>query len=185
MIPSYTDFQIFTEEGGLYGIDLALYRHGYLYHTPGDAMEFLCPGTVAHFGQNVYAFVETYLQQSPTPLAVGRPMAIFTDVLGLFMVSYDQVLAATMACIVVSGALLRVTFTQGISSYNLRERIKSWCLSLGTFVVIVVLAWGYPLAMSFVIAKWLHWPMLWFSYPVVAILMYAPLLVAGMIHGVQ
>jgi hypothetical protein len=52
LIPSYTDFEVFRR-AGYEGLDFALFRNGYKYHTPRDSFDSVTNGTVQHFGENI------------------------------------------------------------------------------------------------------------------------------------
>ena len=54
-IPSDTDFRIYRDFGHLVGLDIALYRGGWAYHTQRDRSWNVSAGTVQQMGENALA----------------------------------------------------------------------------------------------------------------------------------
>lgn len=53
LIPSDTDFRIFTNVGGLPGFDFAHIINGQRYHTKFDSLDYLPQGSIQHTGYNM------------------------------------------------------------------------------------------------------------------------------------
>lgn len=89
LILSDTDFRQFVQYGNLTGIDMAIYKNSYLYHTHLDITENLQPGAIQHLGANTLAIVD-YLAKNAT-LTNIQPSSevVFFDVQGLFFVVYS------------------------------------------------------------------------------------------------
>ncbi|WNG53592.1 M28 family peptidase [Archangium gephyra] len=81
LIPSETDYRVFTREGHWPGMDLALYQDGYAYHTPLDGLARVEPGSLRQLGENVLALVRE-LARGPRPEDAGEAVSTYYDVLG-------------------------------------------------------------------------------------------------------
>ncbi|KAI9318759.1 hypothetical protein BX666DRAFT_1855668 [Dichotomocladium elegans] len=89
LILSDTDFRQFVQYGNLTGIDMAIYKNSYLYHTHLDITRNLEPGTIQHMGENTLAIVE-YLAMNSTLSNIERTSeVVFFDVHGIFFVAYS------------------------------------------------------------------------------------------------
>lgn len=53
IIPSDSDFRIFRDYGDIPGLDFAVYRNGYVYHTQSDTSEKVPLGTYQNIGDNI------------------------------------------------------------------------------------------------------------------------------------
>ncbi|WP_152622211.1 M28 family peptidase [Archangium violaceum] len=89
LIPSVTDYRVFTREGHWPGMDLALYQDGYAYHTPLDGLARVEPGSLRQLGENVLALVRE-LARGPRPEDAGEALSTYYDVLGVEMVAYGR-----------------------------------------------------------------------------------------------
>ncbi|MEP6692497.1 MAG: M20/M25/M40 family metallo-hydrolase, partial [Gemmatimonadaceae bacterium] len=85
-IPSDTDFRIYRDAGMLRGLDFALYRGGYAYHTDRDRPWNVRAGSVEHAGANALALAR-WLGERPLPPATDE-RAVYYDVLGVTMIEY-------------------------------------------------------------------------------------------------
>ncbi|XP_017025335.1 endoplasmic reticulum metallopeptidase 1-like [Drosophila kikkawai] len=92
LLPSDTDFDIFTKYGNIVGLDLAQSINGYTYHTKYDKYNIIPSDSVQSMGENVLSLVQALSNapelQHTADLATGR--TVFFDVLGLFFVSYSH-----------------------------------------------------------------------------------------------
>ncbi|OJH38588.1 M28 family peptidase [Cystobacter ferrugineus] len=102
IVPSDTDFRVFTERG-LPGLDTALFQDGYAYHTPLDRLERLEPGSLQHVGDNTLALVRE-LARGPRPGEDTPGSSTYYDVLGLGMIAYGR--ATALAFMGLSGLLV-------------------------------------------------------------------------------
>lgn len=62
---SDTDFRQFEQYGGMTGLDIALVKDSYKYHTRLDTVEYIEPGAMQHFGENTLAILK-YLASEAT-----------------------------------------------------------------------------------------------------------------------
>lgn len=70
--------------GNLTGIDMAIYKNSYLYHTHLDITENLEPGAIQHLGENTLAIVD-YLARNSTLSNIERTSeVVFFDTLGKY-----------------------------------------------------------------------------------------------------
>ncbi|XP_076306930.1 endoplasmic reticulum metallopeptidase 1-like isoform X2 [Tachypleus tridentatus] len=98
VVPADTDFRIFTEFGGIPGLDFAYVRNGYVYHTKYDRPEFINEGSIQRTGENMLGLIHNILK-SPHfnhPLEYRSSKLVFFDVLGLFMITYSASLGTIM-----------------------------------------------------------------------------------------
>ena len=51
VIPNDTDFTVYRDEGGWWGLDVALIGEAWAYHSPQDDAEHLDPGSLQHYGE--------------------------------------------------------------------------------------------------------------------------------------
>ncbi|KAF2318521.1 hypothetical protein GH714_008562 [Hevea brasiliensis] len=114
VIKSATDFQVYKEVAGLSGLDFAYTDNSGVYHTKNDKLEFLKSGSLQHLGENMLAFL---LQIAPTShLPKGKAMreeeksghdnAVFFDILGTYMIVYNQRFASILHNSVIMQSLL-------------------------------------------------------------------------------
>ncbi len=101
-MPNDTDLTVFRA-AGYPGINFAFVGEVGHYHTPRDDLDHLDPGSVQHQGDNALAAVRT-LAMGPLPLPATED-SIYTDVLGLFVVSWPASWAVGVA-VGLLGALL-------------------------------------------------------------------------------
>lgn len=90
IVPSVTDFKIYTEYGGLAGLDASFYRNGWVYHTEFDTENVINKGAIQHAGENMLSLVDAILE-SPKfgkKEASEETKLVFFDVVGVFTVSY-------------------------------------------------------------------------------------------------
>lgn len=106
-IPSDTDFRIYRDDGGLRGIDFALFREGWLYHTPRDVPAAVSSGSLQALGDNTLAAVRAFASMETFPAADPEP-AVYYDVLGLTMLAYDRSVAFILAAVLVVVAAILV-----------------------------------------------------------------------------
>jgi hypothetical protein len=80
---SDTDFRQFVEYGdNLTGIDMALYKNSYLYHTHLDLPEYLQSGSLQHLGENVLAIVRHLVKNTTLTGIEKTNQVVYFDVYG-------------------------------------------------------------------------------------------------------
>ncbi|MBX6331382.1 MAG: M28 family metallopeptidase, partial [Gemmatimonadaceae bacterium] len=133
-IPSDTDFRIYRDFAALPGLDIALYRGGWAYHTQRDRTWNISPGSMQQMGANALALART-LANGPLPGNVSRVRAVYYDLLGTVMVHYTERTAVVLAGLaLVLGLAVLVLAVR-------RERVGVRELGLGlVFAVATVVA---------------------------------------------
>ncbi|KAI7818545.1 hypothetical protein BC939DRAFT_401367 [Gamsiella multidivaricata] len=171
IVLSDTDFRQFVDYGNLTGLDMAVYKNSYLYHTHLDLDGYMEQGLPQHLGENTLALA-TYLADE-VDLAEGlehTKAVVYFDVLGQFFVSYSMEAAVWSHAVV--GALVVFTLVIGASRPTVRS-ITSVLLSFAAALLSPVLS-------AFVIQA-LGKSMVWFSHEWLPVIMFGPLGAAGML----
>lgn len=159
-IPSDTDFRIYRDFGQLVGLDIALYRGGWAYHTQRDRTWNVSPGSVQQVGGNALALARELASDAvSTSARDGR--AVYYDVLGLFMVRYGErtarilaILATLLAVVAVAAAAAR-----GVTT------VRATAASLLALVASTVGAVAAALALGAAAAYLAGRPMSWYAHP--------------------
>ncbi|CAO3690015.1 unnamed protein product [Rhizopus microsporus] len=96
LILSDTDFRQFVQYGNLTGIDMAIYKNSYLYHTHLDIPRYLEPGAIQHLGENTLAIVNYLAQNASLEDIKPSSEVVFFDFQGLFFFVYTWATAYTL-----------------------------------------------------------------------------------------
>ncbi len=178
VIPSSTDFEVYTGGGGLHGLDIAFYRDGWKYHTQLDRTWYVQQGSLQHMGANALATVRA-LANGPLPGArEASPSAgVYFDVLGVTMISYDARWAPVLAIVLALLSGIAIALAYRAFSLQPFEVVVGTLTQLGA----AALAVAIPVGLAWVVANPLDHPMGWFSRPRRAYFAYAPLAVAVML----
>lgn len=180
VIPSDTDFRVYRDQGGLRGLDVALYQDGYAYHTALDRVERVQPGSMQHIGENSLALVRE-LAGGALPGNVGGPPSIYYDLLGRTMFAYSQGtarvlagLALVLALAALVLALRRTPLTAGRAA-----------AALGVAVLAATAATLLPVILGALVGELLGRPHGWFARPWLGWATFAALALAGffLVHG--
>ncbi|KAF9984633.1 hypothetical protein BGZ65_013025 [Modicella reniformis] len=173
LILSDTDFRQFVDHGNLTGLDMAVYKNSYLYHTHLDLDEFLEEGLPQHMGENTLALA-TYLTEEANLTNLERTSSVvFFDVFGLFFVSYSWT-AAICSHILIAGLAL-FTMATRISRPTLRGSVS---------ILLSFIAALLAPNLSVVLLQSLGSPMQWFSHEWLPVILFGPMALAAM-FGVQ
>lgn len=159
-IPSDTDFRIYRDDGGLVGLDIALYRGGWAYHTQRDRTWNVSRGTVQHMGENALALASA-LASGPLRGSDGAGRAVYYDVLGAFMPHYGErgaVLLAIAAIVLGIGAL-------ALAARRDLFGVRTLLVAFPFVVLSALLAPAAALALGAAGAYGLGRPMSWFAHP--------------------
>ncbi|KAF9180962.1 hypothetical protein BGZ50_005791 [Haplosporangium sp. Z 11] len=173
LILSDTDFRQFVDHGNLTGLDMAVYKNSYLYHTHLDLDEFMEEGLPQHMGENALALA-TYLTEEANLVNLERTSSVvFFDIFGLLFVSYSWT-TAIRSHILIGGLSLFTVATQAS-----RPTVRSILSILLSFVVALLLP-----NFSVVLLQALGSPMQWFSHEWLSMALFGPMALAGM-FGIQ
>lgn len=169
LILSDTDFRQFVDHGNLTGLDMAVYKNSYLYHTHLDLDEFLEAGLPQHMGENALALA-TYLTEEANLVNLERTSSIvFFDVFGLFFVSYSWTAAIRSHLLI--GGLALFTVASGAS----RPTVRSTLSIVFSFIAALMMP-----NFSVVLLQALGTPMQWFSHEWLSMVLFGPMALAGM-----
>lgn len=152
-IKSATDFQIYKEVAGLSGLDFAYTDNTAVYHTKNDKLELLKPGSLQHLGENMLAFLLKIASSSDLPegKAVEKEEksrhsnAIFFDILGTYMIVYNQNFANMLHSSVIMQSLLIWTTSLFMGGIPAAVSLALSCLS-------IIFVWIFSIGFSVVIA---------------------------------
>ncbi|KAF9202024.1 hypothetical protein BGZ59_002395 [Podila verticillata] len=169
LILSDTDFRQFVDHGNLTGLDMAVYKNSYLYHTHLDLDEFMEAGLPQHMGENVLALA-TYLTEEANLVNLERTSSVvFFDVFGLFFVSYSWTAAIRSHLLI--GGLALFTVASGAS----RPTVRGTLSILFSFIAALMMP-----NFSVVLLQALGTPMQWFSHEWLSMVLFGPMALAGM-----
>lgn len=88
-MPNDTDFT-HAVKAGLPGLNFAIIDNELAYHTPLSTPERLDPGSLQHIGDQVLPIVRALANTGTLP--TNSPNAIYSDVLGLVLISYSTII---------------------------------------------------------------------------------------------
>ncbi|CAO3571190.1 unnamed protein product [Mortierella alpina] len=173
LILSDTDFRQFVDHGNLTGLDMAVYKNSYLYHTHLDLDEFMEAGLPQHMGENTLALATFLTEKADLVDLESTTSVVFFDVFGQFFVSYSWSTALRIHLVVGGLALLSI-----VSSAS-RPTLRATVSILLSFVAALVLP-----NLSVIFLQSLGKPMQWFTHEWWSCLLFGPVAFAGM-FGVQ
>ncbi|KAF9925977.1 hypothetical protein FBU30_004330 [Linnemannia zychae] len=173
LILSDTDYRQFAHHGNLTGLDMAVYKNSYLYHTHLDLDEHMEAGLPQHMGENALALATFLTETADLTNLEATNSVVYFDVFGLFFVAYSWATALKSHFII--GSLAILTILSPISRPSLRGIIS---ISL-SFLAAILLP-----NFSVVLLKALGSPMQWFSHEWLSPLLFSPMALVGM-FGVQ
>jgi hypothetical protein len=175
-IPSDTDFRIYRDFGHLVGLDVALYRGGWAYHTQRDRTWNVSPGTVQQMGENALALARE-LASGPlgTNAGVRGVRAVYYDVHGMFMPHYSERTAMLLAilAIVLAIVALGVAVARGFASVV--AIVVALLTLVASAVVAVVAAFAFGAAAAYLAGR----PMSWYAHPWWGVSAFAIVALAG------
>lgn len=90
VIPSGTDFQIFTEDGDIPGVDFAYVKDGWRYHTRYDSIDYIPMESIQYTGENMFAYMKKMANSDELENPPQGSYAVYFDYLGLFFISYTM-----------------------------------------------------------------------------------------------
>ncbi|KAG0324209.1 hypothetical protein BG004_003521 [Podila humilis] len=122
VILSDTDFRQFVDYGQLTGLDMAVYKNSYLYHTHLDLEDQMEQGLPQHMGENTLALATYLTSRVPLDNLDKTSKVVYFDVFGLFLVLYSMKVA-TVAHIAI-GLLALWTVAIGASRPTLRSTVS-------------------------------------------------------------
>ncbi|KAH8389208.1 hypothetical protein KR200_000755 [Drosophila serrata] len=155
ILPSDTDFGIFTKYGSIVGLDIAQLINGYFYHTKYDRFENIPRGSIQNTGENLLSLVRALSNstQVENTAAYTSGHAVFFDVLGLYFVSYTESIGVTLNYSVAAVTLILIFVsvwrTASISNVSLGNVLCWFILILIVQIIAFVLGLGLPVVVAY------------------------------------
>ncbi|KAI8340698.1 hypothetical protein BC941DRAFT_371108 [Chlamydoabsidia padenii] len=190
LILSDTDFRQFVQYGNLTGIDMAIYKNSYLYHTHLDITKHLEAGAMQHLGENTLAIVD-HLAKNASLLGIEPTSEIvFFDIHGIFFMVYSWATAfkIQMGTVLLSYAYMGYIIYKSsrstpyrpvkvlVLSY-IRSTISVWLSAIAAILLPITVA-------LFVTSSFINRHMAWFSHEWYGALLFIPMGLFGS-YGVQ
>ncbi|KAF9170532.1 hypothetical protein BGX21_004948 [Mortierella sp. AD011] len=169
LILSDTDFRQFVDHGNLTGLDMAVYKNSYLYHTHLDLDTFMEAGLPQHMGENTLALATYLTEKADLVNLEPTSSVVFFDVLGLFFVSYDWSTALKIHIAIC---------VFGLVSVFLKASRPTFRATISIFISFIA-ALVFP-NFSVIFLQSLGKPMQWFSHEWLSCLLFGPTALAGM-----
>ncbi|XP_058834185.1 endoplasmic reticulum metallopeptidase 1-like [Topomyia yanbarensis] len=172
LVPSETDFYVYSKMGGKPGMDFAHSTWGYLYHTAYDALDTIPLESLQHTGDNVLSLVRA-LAKAPELSDIDNykgSKAIFFDFLNWFLVYYPDwagilinSLMAALGLGLIGGSLWIMSRNSDVSfgrmmcqfSVNLGVQLLSIGVGIGFSMLMAVIIHAAGGAMFWFTEAWL------------------------------
>ncbi|KAH8290303.1 hypothetical protein KR054_001803 [Drosophila jambulina] len=177
ILPSDTDFGIFTKYSKIVGLDMAQIINGYFYHTKYDRFENIPRGSIQSTGENMLSLVRALSNstQLTNTAAYTTGHSVFFDVLGLYFISYTDSIGVTLNYSVAAVTLVLIFVsiwrTSSISNVSLGSVLCWFILILVLQLIAFVLGLGLPLVVAFMFDKY-GLSLTYFSTPALMIGLY-------------
>ncbi|OBZ86311.1 putative endoplasmic reticulum metallopeptidase 1 [Choanephora cucurbitarum] len=190
LILSDTDFRQFVQYGNLTGIDMAIYKNSYLYHTHLDLTNYLESGAIQHLGANTLAIVNYLAQNATLTGIVPSSEVVFFDVQGLFFIVYSWATAYTIQMATVVLVSLYFTYivykTHTSSPYrSIQHILLSYTKSVLSIYLSMISAMVLPITVAMVLTSGgFDRHMAWFKHEWYGALIYSPMGLIGA-YGIQ
>lgn len=161
LLPNDTDLTVFRA-AGMAGLNFAFIENAHYYHTSGDSLENLNPGSLQHQGECVLAVVrqlaETDLSSPPAGNAV-----YMTVPPGLYVVRWPTPWTLPLAVLLALALLTLAAWLAhwGRGELRVREIFWGFLVALLTVVLPVLLGLGLTLAVSTIAGTSAPW----YAYP--------------------
>ncbi|WCJ19324.1 Vacuolar membrane protease [Euphorbia peplus] len=187
VIKSATDFQVYKEVAGLSGLDFAYTDNGAVYHTKNDKLELLKPGSLQHLGENMLAFLLQIAPKAlPTDEATGKEgrsghdTVVFFDILGKYMVIYNQRFADMLHNSVIIQSLLIWTTSLLMGGYPAIFSLGLSCLSA---VLTLVFSITFSVLVAFLLPQIFPSPVPYVANPWLVVGLFAAPALIGALTG--
>ncbi|KAI9248658.1 hypothetical protein BY458DRAFT_464891 [Sporodiniella umbellata] len=188
LILSDTDFRQFVQYGHLTGIDLAIYKNSYLYHTHLDLPRYLEPGAIQHLGENTLAIVR-YLAQNASLVNI-QPSSdvVFFDFQGLYFFVYDGSTAYRLQMMTVAWVALYFVWVtrkthRGSPYRSIPHILIAYAKSILAVLLSMVSALLLPISIACLLTH-LDRPMSWFRHEWYGAWVFSPMGLIGA-YGIQ
>ncbi|EEF29630.1 ATP binding protein, putative [Ricinus communis] len=186
VIKSATDFQVYKEVAGLSGLDFAYTDNSGVYHTKNDKLELLKPGSLQHLGENMLAFLlqigpASHLPKDKRTVEEGkssRDTAVFFDILGTYMIVYNQRFASMLQNSVIMQSLLIWAASLLMGGYSAAISLGLSCLSA---ILTLVFSISFSVFVAFILPQVSSSPVPYVANPWLVVGLFgAPALIGAM-----
>ncbi len=138
-LPNDTDLTVFKSHG-LQGLNFAHAEQEPHYHTTLDNLETLNKGSLQHHGDNVWGVLKQIKDQDLTQTKLGN--LVYTDILGLFVVQWDESANFTILIIIVAILIMVLFFQSKTTQLSIAQILIGIMASISTIVIAGATAWG-------------------------------------------
>ncbi|KAI6171031.1 Peptidase-M28 domain-containing protein [Aphelenchoides bicaudatus] len=140
VVPSYTDFVVYSGQANLGGIDFAYYKNGWVYHTSEDIEDIIPKGSLQRAGDNILAVVDALLKSpNMNSKSTYSGKHVFFDVVGLFAVSYRAFVAIILNVLSLIFVILLVALHLKFRKFNWKNLLFAIGHHLLVFVAMILL----------------------------------------------
>eukprot|EP00250_Pteridium_aquilinum_P010242 c19238_g1_i1 orf=238-2940(+) len=195
-MPGDTDYRMFSEDyGDVPGLDIILLLEGYFYHTPYDRPERMVAGSMQIRGENLMRLLRAFTKSPRLMNARDRAdlknktiagmekRPVFFDFLGWFMISYPFKTAVALHTLPLGFVLFIASLTSYESSgvHHFSQRVTLILRGVLLHFIQTALAVLAPVLLAVLRLLPATSAMTWFAQPWLAIIIYVPISVAGML----
>lgn len=173
---SDTDFRQFVQYGNMTGIDMALYKGSYLYHTFLDNPEHIQPGAAQHMGDNVLALAEYLSAEADLPDETPSTDLVFFDLHGLWFFVYQWETARMIQL-----AIVAIASSMVIAKVRSMTSIIVHAFSLISIFVGLVVGLLFASLLAVVMVNVVGKSLSWFPYEVYPVLLFGPPTIFGVL----
>lgn len=127
-IPSDTDFSMFKQVvQNLSAYDLADILNGFVYHTKNDRFNFIELGTLQNTGDNLLELLKELdvAEELKAEVPTSNRSVIFFDIFGLFLIFYNDIVAAAINSIVFIAVIACIVWNIYAIKRRLGEKNKT------------------------------------------------------------
>uniref|UniRef100_A0A182U8W9 FXNA-like protease n=1 Tax=Anopheles melas TaxID=34690 RepID=A0A182U8W9_9DIPT len=157
LVPSETDYLIYSTVGNIPGMDFAHSTWGYLYHTAYDAYDTIPNTTLQHTGDNVLALAKA-LANAPELYDIREhegSKAVFFDFLNWFLVYYPLwasiILNVGLVVVALCAIGLSVWMMARSTSLTVGQLLLQGLTSMGVVLLSLIVGIGLSLALALIL----------------------------------
>ncbi|XP_052892583.1 endoplasmic reticulum metallopeptidase 1-like [Anopheles moucheti] len=168
LVPSETDYYVYSKYGKIPGMDFAHSTWGYLYHTAYDAYSTIPNTTLQHTGDNVLALARA-LANAEELYDIGDhegSKAVFFDFLNWFLVYYPLwasiLLNIGLSVIAISVISLSLWLLSRSTELTIWQLVLQGLQSMGVILLSIIVGVGLSLLLA-VILNAIESTMSWFT----------------------
>ncbi|OZJ05360.1 hypothetical protein BZG36_01535 [Bifiguratus adelaidae] len=185
LIMSDTDFRQFVLYANLTGLDMALYKNSYVYHTDLDKSASIAVGAIQHMGENTLALVRHLIGDVELGIPIEKASdVVYFDVFGLVFIVYSWNTARLiqLGTAAVAFAVFLYIFNTQCNAPPYRSRthhLVAYIFSTLAVIVSIVVSLVAPNAVAFLLTGVLNRPMSYFRQEWFGAMIYGPAAIAS------